>query len=277
MSAEDEFFHGPTDLGPWRLVATHHRLPFRSDEGVATVVGPGNRRRLRFRGGWSIPLSLVMRRTWVHVGDPDSRHGVLVDCYQGRPDAKAKMFRATTGRRAREYLHHLAPGEMMNNSFVAITPDGEWMVSGEWGKMRRLLIFPTPALNPTATPDDLPLAGTIELDHAIRNVQGAVFVDPTTLLCSTNDPDADLWPVARQLLQVELPRPLDGRPTTGRVTCLGPLPLESRCRGSFEVEGIDYDETSGELRVVVIPPQPCKQVSVAVYTYRRTASPATGR
>jgi hypothetical protein len=217
-----------------------------------------------------MPCRLRFGRTWVHIGDPDSRQGVLVDCYQGKPGATAKMYRSRKpDGSSRDYVHRLVSGEQLNNSFVAISPDGQWMVSGEWGTMRRFLVFPTPALNPGASADGLSLAATLELDRPVCNVQGGVFVDPVTLLCSSDDPDTALWPVARQLLQVDLPRPLDGDPVEGRVSCLGPLPLESRCSGTFEVEGIDYDTSSGDLRVVIIPPAPCKWAWLTVYRYRR--------
>ncbi len=262
-----------TQIGPWQLVATATRLPYWSGEGVVTVADSAGRRQLRFRGGWSIPLGLLLRREWVHIGDPDFRHGVLIDCYQGKPGARAKMFRASKiGGATRIYIHPLAQGidEMMNNSFAAISPDGQWMVSGEWSTMSRLLVFPTPMLNPAAATTNLPLAATIDLDRAVRNVQGAAFLDDTTLVCSTDDPGPDLWPVTQQLLQVDLDRPLDGRPVGAKVTCLGPLGVQSRCQGTFEVEGIDYDDATGDLRVVVIPPSPCKRLAVAVYTYRRS-------
>ena len=259
-----------TTLGPWQLVGKYRRLVWFADEGLATVTRHGGRQRLVYRGGGSVPLRLLLGRTWVHIGDPDSHEGVIVDCYQGKPGATAKMYRArgVDGSR-RDYVHPLAAGEQMNNSFVAITLDGQWMVSGEWDKMQRFLVFPTPVLNSSASPTELGLAATLELDHPVRNVQGGVFVDPVTLLCSTDDPDTALWPVARQLLQVDLTRPLDGNQVNGRVSCLGALPLESCCSGTFEVEGIDYDPTSGDLRVVVIPPPPCKWAGVTVYRYRR--------
>jgi hypothetical protein len=259
-----------TALGPWQLAGKYRRLVWFADEGLATLTRRDGRRRLVYRGGRSIPFSLRRGRTWVHIGDPDSREGVIVDCYQGKPGATAKMYRARgADGSTRDYLHPLASGEQMNNSFVAITLDGQWMVSGEWGKMQRFLVFPTPMLNSSASPAALSLAATLELDHTVRNVQGGVFVDPVTLLCSTDDPGTALWPVARQLLQVDLERPLDGNQVNGRVSCLGALPLESCCAGTFEVEGIDYDSVSGDLRVVVIPPRPCKWAIVTVYRYRR--------
>lgn len=257
-------------LGPWELVGREARRPFFSDEGLATVAGTDGQHRLRYRGGWSIPLRLRAGRTWVHIGDPDSRDGVVVDCYQGKRGATAKMYRATgPDGSAHDYVHPLAAGEQMNNSFVAISPDGQWMVSGEWNTMHRFLVFPTPALNPAASAADLSIATTLELDHPVRDIQGAAFVDAVTLLCSSDDPGLTLWPVARQLLQVDLERPLDGRQVAGRVTCLGALPQESRCSGTFEVEGIDYDVASGDLRIVIIPPIPCKWALVMVYRYRR--------
>jgi hypothetical protein len=259
-----------TAIGPWQLVGKDRRPVWFADEGLATVTKQDGRRRVVYRGNGSIALDLRHHGRWVHIGDPDSREGVIVDCYQGKPGATTKMYRArgADGIR-RDYVHPLAAGEQMNNSFVAITPDGQWMVSGEWDKMERFLIFPTPMLNSAASPTALGLAATLELDHSVLNVQGGVFVDPVTLLCSTDDPGTVLWPVAHQLLQVDLERPLDGNQVSGRVSCLGALPRESCCSGTFEVEGIDYDSASGDLRVVVIPPPPCKWATVTVYRYRR--------
>ena len=264
-----------TALGSWELVGRTLRLPFFSDEGLATVDGPSGTRHLLYRGGWSVPLRLLIGSTWTHVGDPDSRQGIVIDCYQAKTPAAGKMYRATTrDGQTHEYVHLLTPAEKLNNSFVAITPDGQWMVSGEWDTMSRFLIFPTPKLNSRAgSGSSLELAGLLELDRPVRNVQGAVFVDPVTLVCSTDDGQTDLWPVARQLLEVRLERPLDGSTIRGHVSCLGALPLHSCCKGTFEVEGIDYDMTTGDLRVVIIPPPPCKWVTVAVYQFRRQTSP----
>jgi hypothetical protein len=109
----------------------------------------------------------------------------------------------------------------------------------------------------------------ITLDRPVRNVQGATFFDETRLLCSTNDADTDLWPTPRQLLQVDLAGPLTGAATTAQVTSLGELPTESLCPGTFEVEGIDYDRNSGDLRVDIVPPWPCS-VLTAIYRFRQT-------
>ena len=114
----------------------------------------------------------------------------------------------------------------------------------------------------------MPLAGMIALDRPVRNVQGATFVDATRLLCSTNDPSADLWPTPRQLVQVDLAAPITGVAMTAQVTSLGELPTESVCPGVFEVEGIDYDPSSGDLRVDIVPPSLCS-VLTTIYRFRQ--------
>jgi hypothetical protein len=231
------------------------------------VVGKDGTTSLLYRGDSSIPRA-VKAEGWVHVGDPDSCQGYLFDAYQGL--ATSKMYQVTTpAGDQHQYVHALEGDELMNNSYVAVAPDGQWMVSGEWGDMTRILTFPTPILN-ASTPQSggtLALAGMITLDHKVRNVQGATFFSATRLLCSTNDLATDLWPTPRQLLQIDLAGPLTGAATTGQVTYVGELPTESLCPGTFEVEGIDYDPASGDLRVNVIPPSICS-LFVTTYRYR---------
>jgi hypothetical protein len=170
-----------------------------------------------------------------------------------------------------DYVHSLVPGELINNSFAAVSPDGLWMVSGEWFDITRLLVFPTPILNPQSEIPGaaLPLACTVQLSHPVRNVQGATFITPTTLLCSTDDPGSDLWPSPRQVLQVELARPLDGTETTASVSFLGPAPRNRHCSGSSETEGIDYDDETGDLRLAVVSGGWCRFWTF-IYRYRRS-------
>jgi hypothetical protein len=257
----------------WKQVERDRHYPsFEANQGLATWVRSG-KPTIILRGSASIPPEFLAAGTWVHIGDPDAHGDVLVDCYQGESSAKGKMFRATRpDGTTKDYVHPLTPGELYNNSFVAITPDGQWMVAGEWGEMSRFLVFPTPELNPAANAATLGLRGTIHLDHPLRNVQGASFVDATTLLCATDDPDKDLWPVSRQLLSVELAHPLDGQDVEGRVTCLQALPMNSACSGTFETEGMDYDSATGDLRVIIVPPSPCDWVAVDVYRFRRATA-----
>ncbi|GGV82057.1 MULTISPECIES: hypothetical protein [Streptomyces] len=225
---------------------------------------------LLHRGPASIPLDLRLKG-WNHIGDPDIAEDHVFDAYQGADSATSKMFAVTTpdGKRY-EYVHQLDAGEKVNNSFAAVSPDGQWLVSGEWGDQDRLQVFPAPLLNP-ATPrtgGDLPQAPQITLDRPVRDVQGCDFVTDTRLLCASDDGSKELFPEDRPLLQVDLTHPLDGTPVTGHVTSLFALPQRSACSGTYEAEGVDYDTTTGTLRVEVVPPGVCK-IATTVYSYQQ--------
>ena len=237
-----------------------------SDEGVATTDTPPT---LVYRGVLSIPRA-IGEQGWEHIGDPDSWHGSIVDAFQGPAAATSKLFVVTAPDGTRHsYTHPLDAGELYNNSFVAVSPDGLWLVSGEFGVADRLLVLPMPGVNPARSAADgiLGRAGNIALDHRVSDVQGCDFVTGTRLLCATNDPGTALWPTDRQLLQVDLPAALSSRATTAHVSDLGPLPQQSVCHGTFETEGIDYDPRTALLRVEVVAPAPCDGVTT-VYEYR---------
>ncbi|MDQ6839952.1 MAG: hypothetical protein M3137_16900 [Actinomycetota bacterium] len=255
-----------SQLGPWHLIGHEARPGLVSDQGVTTTDSPPS---VVYRGVLTIPQA-VGAQGWAHVGDPDSWHGNIVDAFQGLPGATAKLFVVTSpGGTRHSYTHPLDPGELLNNSFVAVSPDGQWMVSGEFGVMDRLLVLPMPGVNPARSGADGSLArvGDILLDHRVSDVQGCDFVAATRLLCATNDPGTALWPTDRQLLEVDLTGGLNGRPTTAHVSDLGALPQQSTCAGTFETEGIDYDPGTAVLRVEVVPPAPCDEVTT-VYQYR---------
>lgn len=226
---------------------------------------------LLYRGLLSIPLDLRLAG-WNHIGDPDIADGYVFDAYQGPDTATSKMFAVTTpaGRR-HEYVHTLSPGEKLNNSFAAVSPDGRWLVSGEWGDTPRLQVFPAPLLNPStpATGGALAEAGQITLDRTVRDIQGCDFVTVTRLLCASDDDSGALFPEVRPLLQVDLERAVDGQPVTGHVTSLFALPQRSACtETTYEAEGIDYDVDSGTLRAQVIQPGICA-LATTVYSYQQ--------
>lgn len=252
-------------VGPWQ--ATGHTLvsSLFQNQGLATVELPGGGTTLWYDGNLSIP-PLTYARGWQHVGDPDSVRGYVAEPYQWGPaNPVSKMFRVWTpapARRSYDFVHRLTGDEQMNNSFTAITPNGQWLVSGEWGTENRLLVYPMPLLNPAA-PDpkaDLPLTGRVLLDHPVGNVQGCTFLSPLRLLCSSDETAGALFGVVKPLLQVNLAAPLSGHDVAAHVTALGALPLQSPCRApasGFEVEGLDYDRHTGSLRVEVIQPGLC--------------------
>ncbi len=67
---------------------------------------------------------------------------------------------------------------------------------------------------------------------------------------------------------MDLSAAVTGGDVTGHVTDLGPIPqTNSICSGTFEVEGVDYDTTTGILRVEVVQPGICV-VATTVYEYQ---------
>lgn len=214
-----------------------------ANQGLATVsVRRGGRTvsETITRGRASIPAALS-RAGWVHIGDPDGSGSTVVDAFQGRPGARAKLFTVTeAGAPAARLIHPLVRGEAFNNSFAAIAPGARYLVSGEWGTERRLLVFALSArLRPGSTHTE-PLAGIIALSRAVRDVQGCAFRSARLLLCSTNDPTTDLFPVPRQLLALQLGRPVGPGVTPARPALVASVPQPTVCPGvPGEVEGLD--------------------------------------
>ncbi|MEW2447103.1 hypothetical protein AB0896_06015 [Streptomyces parvulus] len=265
---------GPAAAAPaaeaWNEVGSDRADPLTESQGLASVEVPAGSPN-RYTGIGTIPLSLSTRG-WNHVGDPDASYdGHYVEPYQ-RDDGNTKMYRVQSpdGKWA-EYVHTLVPGEALNNSWSAVSPDGNWMLSGEWGTMDRLLVFPTPGVNPSTSPSvNLPQVSTVRLDRPVRDVQGCDFLDATTLLCSSDDPEGTLFGMTKPLLRIDLSAaPSGAADVTGRVTALRQLPLRSACSGSFETEGIDYDRRTGTLRVIVVSPGFCVLTDSKTYRFTR--------
>ncbi|MFE1439018.1 hypothetical protein [Streptomyces sp. NPDC058739] len=254
----------------WVEVGSDRARPLDESQGLTSVEVPAGSPH-RYTGIGTIPVGLS-GRGWNHVGDPDASYGgYYIEPYQ-RDSGAAKMFRVQApGGAWSEYVHALSPGEALNNSWVAISPDGQWMLAGEWGTMTRLLVFPTPGVNPGTSPSaNLPQASTVRLDRAVRDVQGCDFSGPTTLLCSSDDPEGSLFGMTKPLLQIDLSATPGTSDVSGRVTALRQLPLRSGCSGSFETEGIDYDRRTATLRVIVISPGFCVLTDSKTYRFTRT-------
>ncbi|WP_327312515.1 hypothetical protein [Streptomyces sp. NBC_01235] len=255
----------------WTEVGSDRADPLSESQGLTSVEVPANSAN-RYTGIGTIPLS-VSARGWNHVGDPDASYdGYYVEPYQS-DSGTSKMYRVQApGGAWSEYVHALGSGEALNNSWVAITPNSQWMLSGEWGTMTRFLVFPTPGANSGTSPSaNLPQVSTVRLDHAVRDVQGCDFTGPTTLLCSSDDPAGTLFGITKPLLQIDLSAEPNGTAdVTGHVTALRQLPLRSSCSGTFEAEGIDYDRRTGTLRVIVVSPGFCVLTDSKTYRFTRS-------
>jgi len=260
------------DFG-WHVVDATNVSDSVAGEGVATVRLPGQPMRIYYTDGATIPAA-IQAQGWGHIGDPDSWHGYIFDPYQQIVAAPTeKMFMVTTpAGRQYEYTHRISGDEQQVNAaaYAAVSPDGQWLVSSELAPVNRLLVFPTPLLNP-ATPStggNLSVASRIVLDRMVRNPQGCDFITPTRLVCASDDSNNDIYPTSKPLLQIDLAHPLRGTDVVGQVTWLGQVPLRGTCAGAYTVEGVDYDTATGDLRVEVVPPSPCN-TNVTVYTLRR--------
>jgi hypothetical protein len=246
-------------IAGWKQVGSSVENTLGAGEGVATVSQPGHGAEELYRGIQSVPSNLSAQG-WTHIGDPDSLRGSVIDAYQGPSSGNSKMFLVTTpSGTSLEYVHTLVSGELYNNSFDAISPGGQWMIAGEWGTMRHLQIYPTPLLNHATSSDggSLRLAGSIKLDHQVNDIQGCDFVTAVRLICASDDDSRSLFPDEKPLLQVTLPTALRGKSEKGHVVDLGAIPQQSSCSGTFEAEGVDYDVSTGILRVEIIQPGAC--------------------
>jgi hypothetical protein len=256
----------------WRIVGQTTMSSSTAGEGVATVRTPDGPLRVYYTGGGTIPAA-QKAEGWGHIGDPDSLRGYIFDPYQqtvGVVTKKMMLVTTPTGQQY-EYVHELTGDEttVNANAYTTASPDGQWLVAGELAPVTRLLVFPTPLLNP-ATPrlgGDLPLAARVLLDRPVRNLQGCDFASTTRLICASDDSNNDLFPTSKPLLQIDLAHPLRGKDVTAHVTALGQIPLRSTCVGAYTVEGVDYASGTGDLRVEVIPPSPCN-TDTTIYTLR---------
>ncbi|MEV4142387.1 hypothetical protein AB0J40_01900 [Amycolatopsis sp. NPDC049691] len=251
----------------WTEVGRDSARALDESQGLATIVRPSGT-TIRYTGIGTIPADLGSQG-WNHVGDPGSAQGWYVEPYQ-RDDRGAKLFRVQAPDGSwKNYKHNLESWEANNNSFAAVSPDARWLVAGEWGTMDRLLVHPMPGVVATDPAQNLPYASAIRLDHPVRDVQGCDFQTATRLLCASDDPDGSLFGTTKPLLQVDLAGALNGADVTGHVTSLGQLPLRSGCGGNFEVEGIDFDERDGTLRVIVMSPSICVLFDSMTYRFKQ--------
>jgi hypothetical protein len=257
-----------TGIAGWKAIGSYDESSLIASEGLATVDPPGGQPYLVYRGISSVPASLAAEG-WGHIGDPDSADGYIFDDYQGPGSGHTKMFLVTTPSGATiQYIHTLVPGEEYNNSFATISPDTQWMVGGEWDTMSHLQIYPTPYLNHRTSTQGgaLPLAGYIQLDHKVNDIQGCEFTSTTTLICVSDDSTQKLFANQKPLLEVVLPHAVTGTSLPGHVIDLGSVPQKSTCTGTFEAEGDDYDVATGTLRVEIIQPGSCI-LHTTVYEY----------
>ena len=136
--------------------------------------------------------------------------------------------------------------------------------------MTHLRVYPAPNFNSqtSRTGGTLNLAGYIDLNTPVSDIQSCDFVTATELICASDDASGTLFSNQFPLLEITLAAPLSGGTVSGTVTDLGSIPQSSICSGTFEPEGVDYDAATGVLRVEIIQPGVC-EVATTVYEYKQ--------
>lgn len=239
----------------WTLTDHHTENVLTAGEGVASQADG----TLVYRGGTDIPFALLLSG-WSHVGDNDIYDGNVYDAFQGSSSSDEKLFSITSasGER-RDYPHPLSSGELYNNSFVTVSPDGSYLVTGTWGTQSELYVLPNPAGEASGT--EISTVGTISLTPVLTDVQGCDFVSSTQLVCTTDDDDNHV--VAVNLS--EALHPGENAATTSNLFV--PRKVSSCGTTGFESEGIDYNANTGLLTMEITSPGLCKlTTTVNVYS-----------
>lgn len=261
-------------LGRWEFVS--HRVgPFTRSQGLATDPSSPGTTVYSWRLGlertspsghvtgrsFAIPFELLLSG-YLHVGDVDSHAGRIYLPYESDANETEKAFGVVDARTLRITdwsVHRVGPGETDHNSWVAVSPGGDWLASGEWDDMTSILVF---AVEDLGGPE-VDVAFSIHLTSPLDRVQGCDFASAAQLLCLDDTEDRDL-------IQVDLARPLDGLDVEGHPTSLGASPVDHAipwlapyCAMPTEAEGVDVSGPT--LRFLTI--DPC-QLWTHEYRYR---------
>ncbi|MCC7078477.1 MAG: hypothetical protein IT198_15245 [Acidimicrobiia bacterium] len=251
------------DLGPWQF-DRHAVGLFTRSQGVATdATRPGvtlyswmlglewaDSGGRAFRRTFAIPFPLLVEG-YLHIGDVDAHGGKAYLPYEkssGPPQIAFGVVDMASGRIDGWSVHELDAGETGHNSWVAVSPDGAWLTSGEWDDMTRIRVFSVAAIGAPS----VDVAAWIQLDAPVTRVQGCDFHTAVQLVCLD---DA----ATRQLIQIDLERPLDGADVAGHPTWLGETPVDHAvpwlanvCSAPTESEGVDVRDAT--LRFLTIDP-----------------------
>lgn len=134
-----------------------------------------------------------------------------------------------------------------DNAWVAVSPDGAWVVSSEWDPQDSLIVFGREAV---LAGGEIAEVARIPLDAPLARIQGCDFDGPRTLLCASDDGATGklVWSI---VLSSPLAGGTDPADLTGHVAPLFPTLIPKNvCGVEAEVEGIDV--SGDELRVMVI-------------------------
>lgn len=263
----------PLPSRAWRLAADTPTTPAFHSQGLATLpaLGPdqfaftsrftldravGEDGGTIEAGAFAFPQSLL-DLGFDHLGDPDAHgariYGGLEDNAEPTVDRYHRALIAYDAETLAPEGWSVDPGAADAQGdgdapWVALSPDGAWLVSGEWDPQDDLMVFRASEVG--AAPE-IEAVARIPLDRTIARVQGCDFDGPRVLLCASDDGEAGK-PVYAIVLSRGLTADADLGAIEATVETLFPTPLPEPLCGLAEpeVEGVDVE---GDLfRVLVI-------------------------
>jgi hypothetical protein len=243
----------PSTLGTWPYRTTIAKNTGAEGEGYASVAATGGwvwaglTATKFYNSAGALTARLLPPAPYDHIGDPDA-HGYLTYIPLQRNDGgRTQAFQIRSSLTGAVSLAEwsLPSGYQINNSWVAISPDGRWMLNGGWGNQSAFYGFARPTGAGPVT-----LAFRVTLDTTLRNVQGCDFVTNMRLVCQDDKEGAG----AKSVWAVDLNHYLDGVNRTARVTRLGDAPGDQADPACIEgeSEGVDYNPTTKVLRTTFI-------------------------
>ena len=204
-----------------------------------------------------------------HLGDPDANGTLIYGALEDNSDPVVNPYHRGFVLFDAETLSIAGwandPGRPDNPAdedcpWAAVSPDGQWVVTGQWDPMQTVIVYRAEKLmsGHTVRPE-----AEIPMDMPFSDVQGCDFDGPRVLVCASDDADA-----GRLLYAIILSGPLEGDAVprlTAHVEAIFPAPVpEMQCTQPQEVEGVDVDGDT--LRVLVIGS--C-QIDEHLYRYER--------
>lgn len=203
----------------------------------------------------SIPSDLAPQK-FDHLGDIDAFEGLIYGGLEDNSEPYGDRYHRALVAYDSETLaataHAVDPGAPDapgdgDAPWVAVSPDGTWVVASEWDPQESLIVFERDAI---LAGGELAESARIPLDATLARVQGCDFDGPRTLVCASDDAAT-----GKLVWSIVLSRPLDARADpadlTGHVAPLFPTLIpENLCGVEAEVEGVDV--SGDELRVIVI-------------------------
>lgn len=203
----------------------------------------------------AIPSALAPRK-FDHLGDIDAFDGQIYGGLEDNSEPYGDRYHRALVAYDAETLAPTAwavdpgapdvPGDG-DAPWVAVSPDGAWVVASEWDPQDSLIVF---ARDEVLAGGEIAEVARIPLDATLARIQGCDFDGPRTLVCASDDAAT-----GKLVWSIVLSKPLDARADpadlVGHVAPLFPtVAPENVCGVEAEVEGIDV--SGDELRVMVI-------------------------